>query len=62
MFAEGCQFVANNDTYYEHKITGKNQSSKIGTWVRSTHELMHIIKDEKILSFKDALLFVLAHW
>ena len=50
MFSSGCVFRSNPNTTYEHVINGYNQSMKRDLWVKSLHELLHIINEEKLLS------------
>ncbi|RKM54436.1 glycosyltransferase family 2 protein [Butyrivibrio sp. X503] len=49
MYASDCVFVKNDRVLYEHVKTGSNQSEDSYVWVKSTHELIHIVEDEKIL-------------
>ena len=58
MFAKGCSFVKNEEVLYEHTKTGANQSEDIFEWVKSTHELMHIIQEENVLDKNEVKAFV----
>lgn len=60
MYASGCVFIENRKLLFEHCRTGKNQSSNTGEWVRSTHEMLHIILEEKIFSNEDAKKLILS--
>ena len=58
MFSENRTFVMNPETLYEHTWSGRNQSSDSYEWVRSTHELMHIVREEHLLLEEERLRFL----
>ena len=50
MHANGCEFVSNKDTCFDHVIHRHNQSLNVYVSYMSTKEMMGIFKEEKLFS------------
>lgn len=58
MFSKGRKFVANHDVLYEHVLTGRNQSGNSKIWMKSTLEMISIVKRLNILPNEDESIFI----